>query len=86
MRNYTKDLSCTTNAQCQWSMVGQKACGGPSAAIAFSTKNVDINLVTSKGIYITNAEKKFNETYGIMSVWMYVQPPAQLSCVNGTCQ
>lgn len=86
MRNYTKDLSCTTNAQCQWSMVGQKACGGPSAAIAFSTKNVDINLVTSKGTYITNAEKKFNETYGIMSDCMLIQPPAQLSCVNGTCQ
>lgn len=86
MRNYTKDLSCSINAQCQWSMVGYKACGGPSAAIAFSTKNVDTNLVTSKGTYITNAEKKFNETYGIMSDCMFVQPPAELRCINGTCQ
>ena len=63
MRNYTKDLSCTINAQCQWSMVGYKACGGPSAAIAFSTKNVDTDLIASKDTYITNAEKKWNEMY-----------------------
>lgn len=86
MRHYTKDVSCTINAQCQWSMVGQKACGGPSAAIAFSTKNVDTNLVNSKGAYITDAEKKFNQTYGIMSDCMLIQPPAELRCINGTCQ
>jgi len=86
MRNYAKDLSCTINAQCQWSMVGHKACGGPSAAIAFSTKNVDTNLITSKGTYITNSEKKFNETYGLMSDCMLIQPPAELRCINGTCQ
>lgn len=86
MRNYAKDLSCTINAQCQWSMVGYKACGGPSAAIAFSTKNVDTDLITSKGTYITNAEKKWNETYGIMSDCMFIQPPAELRCINGACQ
>ena len=86
MRNYTKDLSCTINAQCQWSMVGYKACGGPSAAIALSTKNTDSSLITSKGTYITNAEKKFNETYGVMSDCMLIQPPAELRCINGTCQ
>lgn len=27
MRSYANNLSCTINAQCQWAMVGTRACG-----------------------------------------------------------
>jgi hypothetical protein len=86
IRNYTKDLSCTINAQCQWSMIGYRACGWPSMALAYSTKNIDETLLSSKNTYYTNAQKKFNEYYGIMSDCMYMMPPPQPRCINGLCQ
>jgi len=86
MRTYAKDLSCTDNSQCQWAMVGSRACGGPSNAIPYSRKNISQSLIDSKTTYITDAEKYFNQYYGIMSDCMYVQPPHPMGCINGTCQ
>ncbi len=86
MRTYAKDLSCTDNSQCQWAMVGYRACGGPSTAIAYSRKNVTQSLIDSKDAYITDAEEYYNQYYGIMSDCMYIAPPHPMACINGFCQ
>jgi hypothetical protein len=86
IRSYASDLSCTNTSQCQWITFGTKACGGASAAIPYSTKNVTTALITSKGQYITDAEKKYNELYGIVSDCMVEYGLPYGSCVNNRCQ
>lgn len=86
IRNYTKDLSCTSSEQCQWKLFGQNACGSSSVGLQYSSKNIDMTLFENKTTYYTNMQKLFNQTYPVFSTCPVITAPPVLSCVNGTCQ
>lgn len=67
-------------------MAGARACGLPSIAIPYSTKNTNEALLDTKAVYLTDAEKIFNTEYGIMSDCMVIAPPAPMECINNLCR
>jgi hypothetical protein len=86
IRSYAQDISCTKAEECQWSMTGTRACGGPRIALPYSTKNIDETLMNQKSQYLSNAENIFNTQYGIISDCMAIEPPAPMSCISNLCQ
>lgn len=66
IRNYTKDLSCTSSDQCKWKMFGNNPCGGPSTGFRYSTKNVDGDLLNQKSDFYTTMQTLFNRQYSIL--------------------
>ncbi len=86
IRNYTKDLSCTSSDQCKWRLFGQNPCGSSSVGIQYSSKNIDMTLFENKTTYYTNMQTLFNQTYPVFSTCPVMTPPPPLSCISGTCQ
>ena len=82
IRNYTKDLSCTSSVQCQWKMFGQNPCGSSSVAIPYSSKNIDMTLFENKTAYYTNMQILFNQTYPVFGTCAVMMPPPPFSCVG----
>jgi hypothetical protein len=86
IRNYTKDLSCTSSDQCKWKLFGQNPCGSSSIGVQYSSKNIDMTLFETKTSYYTNMQKLFNQSYPVFGTCALMAPPPPLSCVNGICQ
>jgi hypothetical protein len=82
IRNYTKDLSCTSSDQCKWKLFGQNPCGSSSVAIPYSSKNIDMTLFENKTAYYTNMQTLFNQTYPVFGTCAVMMPPPPFSCVG----
>ena len=76
--------SCTTDAQCAVIPIGQKACGGPAAYLAYSTQGTDLPALKRLATRHTDASKEFNKTSGRMSDCMVLAEPAAV-CRAGRC-
>lgn len=86
IQNYTKDLSCTENSQCQWKLFGNSPCGWSSVWIRYSSKNIDANLYSEKTSYYTKIQTTFNQSYPVFGACVVMSPPAPMQCLSGICQ
>lgn len=85
IRNYTKDLSCTNNSQCDWKLFGRNPCGSSSIGIKYSTKNIDMTLFDSKTNFYTSAQALYHQTYPTFGTCAVMTSPPPLSCINNVC-
>ncbi len=79
------DARCETQKQCRALAVGSRACGGPSAYLAYSTLNTDAKKLKNLAKRYGLANRKFNRlTNAISNCQMVLQPP--IICLNSTCE
>ena len=79
------DASCDDSSQCAALAIGHRACGGPSAFLAYSTKNTDVPLLTRLAAKHSAIEKQLNKLRGTVSVCEILLPPPVI-CRDKHCQ
>lgn len=74
-------VTCTDASKWKFTPIGAKACGGPSAYIAYPTEFED-ELLPRIETY-TQMQRAFNMKYQLMSDCRMVLPPSGITCENG---
>src|SRR5262249_4053524 len=74
-----------SNAQCRTVAVGAKACGGPSAYLAWSTEGTDAARLTDLAARQAAAQRRENEAGRLVSNCALVADPGA-ACVARRCQ
>ena len=77
--------ACSTGAQCRTVAVGAKACGGPSAYLAWSTEDTDAARLADLAARQAAAQRRENEAGRLVSNCALVTDPGA-ACVAGRCQ
>ena len=72
---------CTDVSNWKFTVIGSKACGGPSSYLAYPHHLED--EILPKVIQFTSMQSTFNTKYGLMSDCAIVLPPAEIICENG---
>lgn len=80
----TSDLSCDSNEQCGAIKYGHKVCGGPVEYKLYSSKNVDISVLTELSEEYYDLTKEYNRRNEVASDCLFVSPP-EVIC-NEICQ
>ena len=75
---------CDNASQCKTLPIGHKACGGPEAYLAYSTKSGNSENLIGLGEQYAAARRAENERSGMMSTCMMVQDPGA-ACVANRC-
>ena len=75
-------VSCTDAADWKFTAIGDKACGGPTGYVAYSTK-IDETAFLKKVKTYTDKQKAFNLKWQMVSDCSYPQPPNRIDCVGG---
>lgn len=78
------DASCTASFQCKVLEVGQRACGGPSRYVIYSTLNTTQEAVEQQAAQVTKQEQLANEN-GTANDCLPVLP-VQALCIDKQCQ
>lgn len=78
------DPRCSGDSQCRTVAVGEKACGGPEAWLAWSTASASAPAVQAAAEATTRAAKLRNQQGGLMSTCQYLPDPGA-RCVAGHC-
>lgn len=76
---------CDSDAQCKTVGVGQKACGGPTRYLAWSTRTTDRATLEATAARLVAADKTANEKSGRVSNCMAVVDPGAV-CRANRCQ
>lgn len=76
---------CDSDAQCKTVGVGQKACGGPTRYLAWSTQTTDKARLEAAAARLVAADKAANEKSGRVSNCMAVVDPGAV-CRANRCQ
>lgn len=76
---------CDSDAQCRTVGVGQKACGGPTRYLAWSTQTTDRARLEAAAARLVAADKAANEKSGRVSNCMAVVDPGAV-CRANRCQ
>lgn len=79
------DMSCSSKADCQVIAVGAKACGGPAAFVAASTKNGNFEILRELAQTSTEKAHAYNVTYRAVSDCSIASMP-KLACVKKVCK
>jgi hypothetical protein len=74
--------TCVDASKWKTTPLGNKACGGPSTYIAYSSE-IDEDCFLKKVEHYTAQAKMFNTKYGIISDCMLIMEPKGVKCVNG---
>lgn len=82
IQNSAYNISCTDSNQWKFVAYGSKACGGPQGFIPYSTQ-IDTTLFLQKIAAYTEAEKKYNLKWSIVSTCDVVKSPTAVICKNG---
>lgn len=82
IEDLSKSKTCDTAGQWLFSPIGEKACGGPSGYIAYSSL-IDVTCFLKKVAYYTAQTKKYNTKHNIMSDCSIIASPKSVSCQNG---
>jgi hypothetical protein len=78
------DAACDAEDQCKTVAVGRKACGGPEAYLAWSTKRSDgAKLAQLRAAYAAERQA-YNSSSGMASTCLMVTDPGA-SCSAGHC-
>lgn len=78
------DRSARKGSQCYSVEIGNKACGGPSGYIIYSSKNVDTDVLEEKVCYYTAFQRAINVEYGLFSDCAVEAAPA-VELRDGNC-
>ena len=73
--------TCSNASEWTFTAYGSKACGGPQGYIPYS-KNIDVASFLQKIEAYSEAEKKFNIKWGIISDCAIINPPKNIECQN----
>lgn len=79
-----QDTSCTASFQCKVLEVGQRACGGPSHYVVYSTLNTEQERAEQLAQQINALEAENNKSNGLTDCLPVL--PVQALCINQTCQ
>lgn len=79
------DAACETDAECRTVGVGQKACGGPLAYMAYSTRGDREPAILKAAQALKDAQSADNRASGRISDCMMLQDPGA-QCVAKQCQ
>lgn len=85
---YLEILSLSTSYACsdeldwKYTAIGAKACGGPAAYIAYSTK-LDVGAFLAKVSFYTHQQEAYNIKWGITSDCSIPPEPKGVSCEEG---
>ena len=79
-----QDTSCTASFQCKVLEVGQRACGGPSHYVVYSTLNTEQEKAELLAQQVSILEADNNKTNGLTDCLPVL--PIQALCINQTCQ
>lgn len=85
LRTLIGPAACSSDAQCRTVPVGAKACGGPSAYLAWSTSGTDAQQLKELAGRQSAAEKREVAASGMLSNCAMVMDPGA-ACVAGHCQ
>lgn len=90
IHQYTKDLTCKHDDDCESIAMGAKACGWPKYFQLFSTYAshgvwVQKAALTEQASQYSYFQKEYNTTYGLVSDCMVTTPPNEVVCENNTC-
>jgi len=77
--------ACSMSAQCRTVAIGAKACGGPSAYLAWSTEGTDAARLADLAARQAAAHRRENEAGRLVSNCAMVNDPGA-ACVAGRCQ
>jgi len=80
LRAVIGDAACDSDSQCRTVAIGAKACGGPQAYLAWSTKQTDAKAVARAAADYLSAEQANRLSDGRMSTCSVVVDPGA-SCV-----
>ncbi|WP_105166569.1 hypothetical protein [Pseudoalteromonas sp. T1lg23B] len=84
LKSLTQDLSCDNSSQCHVEAVGNRACGGPSSYLVYSSKSASSKEVTELAEKITEYESSYNAKNQIMSICEHLTRPST-QCVENKC-
>ncbi|NMM42527.1 hypothetical protein [Pseudoalteromonas arctica] len=79
-----QDNSCTASFQCKVLEVGQRACGGPSRYVVYSTLHTQQENAEQLADQITEQETADNQTNGLTDCLPVL--PVQALCIDQQCQ
>ncbi|MEQ3512565.1 hypothetical protein ABMY35_04200 [Pseudoalteromonas sp. BZB3] len=79
-----KNNECDSNAQCKVIAAGNRACGGPSHYMLYSTKTTTDETAKTVADKLTKYESLYNAQSGMQSICaMLTKPTTQ--CINNKC-
>ncbi|SFU65480.1 hypothetical protein SAMN05216480_111130 [Pustulibacterium marinum] len=81
LKAYGQTTTCTNAADWLYTPVGTKACGGPTSYLAFHM-DIDTTVFFAMVDAYTEAEKDYNEKWGISSDCSITQEPTGIDCEN----
>lgn len=84
LENIVADKSCDNDIQCKIIAVGDRACGGPSSYLVYSTRSADEAQVKQLAEQITTLERAYNMQNQMMSICQHLIEPAT-QCVENKC-
>lgn len=82
IESLSNSKTCDNAGQWLFTPIGEKACGGPSGYIAYSSQ-IDVACFLKKVEHYTAQTKKYNAKYGLMSDCLITPSPKSVSCENG---
>ena len=77
-----QSVPCTNAGEWRITPIGKKACGGPAAYIAYSSRIDTARFLQQVAAY-TAASERYNRDSGMVSDCMLVTEPKGVQCVNG---
>ncbi|MDP4490677.1 hypothetical protein QDG88_22450 [Pseudoalteromonas piscicida] len=84
LENIVADKSCDNDTHCKVIAVGDRACGGPSSYLVYSTRSADEAQVEQLAEQITTLERAYNMQNQMMSICQHLIEPAT-QCVENKC-
>lgn len=78
----SEQFACENSADWKFTAIGEKACGGPTGYVAYSTK-IDEAMFLKKVALYAQKQKAFNVKWGVASDCMFMTPPKSIDCVGG---
>ncbi|WP_283709829.1 hypothetical protein [Pseudoalteromonas prydzensis] len=84
LNELVQDTSCTASFQCKVLEVGQRACGGPSRYVVYSTLNTGQEKAEQLAQQINALEAENNKRNGLTDCLPVL--PVQALCISQTCQ
>ena len=78
------EARCSADSQCRTVAVGEKACGGPEAWLAWSSTSAAAGRVQAAADDTTRAARQRNQQGGLMSTCQFMADPGA-RCEAGRC-
>lgn len=75
-------VRCENPKEWRFTAVGEKACGGPAAYVAYSTQMDTTGFLNKVALY-TEMQHVYNEKWDVVSDCLFLTPPARVICEDG---